>query len=55
MNHKIIFISLILFLGAGSQASSPEEKLLQLETDRLKIETQKTLTYSQINIIKNNI
>lgn len=46
---------MMLLFGAVSQASHPEEKLIQLETDRLKIETQKALTYSQINIVKNNI
>ncbi len=55
MNHKLMFTFLIIFLFGSLSLSATSERLIALETERLKIETQKTLIYSQINVVKNTI
>ncbi len=45
----------ILLVGLLPSISLAKKSLVELETDRLQIETQKALTFSKINIIESNI
>ena len=52
MINKVFYFLIISILPLSTWA---KKSLVELETDRLQIETKKALTFSQINIIENNI
>ena len=45
----------IFIVGLLPLTSLAKKSLVELETDRLQIETQKALTFSKINIVESNI
>lgn len=51
----IKFLLCFFLVGLLPLASLAKKSLVELETDRLQIETKKALTFSKINIIENNI
>ncbi|MBC7754571.1 MAG: peptidoglycan DD-metalloendopeptidase family protein [Moraxellaceae bacterium] len=52
MINKVFYFLIISILPLSTWA---KKSLVELETDRLQIETKKALTFSQINITENNI
>lgn len=45
----------LFFVGLLPLVSLAKKSLVELETDRLQIETRKALTFSKINILESNI